>query len=425
MKAGVWILALLFLWPARGWAQEGFFHVENSNGIWWLVNPQDQRVLSIGVDHISYYGDRLKGGGPAPYLTAVQKIYPNPMAWDFEALARLERWGFNTIGVWSDPALWNYHVPYVMILNIATHAGANWQKGQPVDVYSPEFPQVAQQLANQAGIPRTGDHALIGYFSDNELRWGADWRGKQSMLEMYLAMPPSSPGHLHAVRFLRDRYNDSLRALARAWGIHRPKSFDQLRSGRTAAYRADAGIFLGLVAARYFQVCANAIHQADPNHLYLGARFSLPLPRPVAEAARIADVVSVNIYARDPRPVVERLYRLTGKPILVTEFAFRAENSGLPNTRGAGPKVPNQAARGAAYRQFVTDLESLPEAIGYHWFEWADEPAAGRFDGENSNYGLVNSHDQPYHVFIQAVRQANAAAAAIHAHSEPPATGPQ
>ncbi|MGH9507825.1 MAG: hypothetical protein ACRD13_12960, partial [Terriglobales bacterium] len=79
----------------------------------------------------------------------------------------------------------------------------------------------------------------------------------------------------------------------------------------------------------------------------------------------------------------------------------------------------------AAYRQFVTDLESLPEAIGYHWFEWADEPAAGRFDGENSNYGLVNIHDQPYHVFIQAVRQANAAAAAIHAHSEPPATGPQ
>lgn len=422
MRAGVWLLAFLFLFSARAWAQEGFFHVENSDGIWWLINPQDQRTLSIGVDHISYRGDRLKGGGPSPYLVAVQKQYPSQMAWDLEALARLERWDFNTIGAWSDPQLWNYHVPYVMILNIAAHAGANWQKGRPVDVYSPQFPQVAREIADQAGIPRTNDRDLIGYFSDNELRWGADWRGRQSMLEMYLAMPQSAPGHLQAVRFLRVRYNDNLPALARAWGIHRPKDFDYLRqAGRTAAYRADAAAFLGQVAARYFQVCANAIHQADPNHLYLGARFSLPLPRPVAEAARIADVVSVNIYARDPRPQVRRLYRLTGKPILVTEFAFRAQDSGLPNTQGAGPKVPNQAARGAAYRQFVTALESLPEAIGYHWFEWADEPAAGRFDGENSNYGLVNIHDQPYRIFLQAVRQTNAAAITIHAHSEPPA----
>lgn len=425
MRAAACLLVMGLFLPALAWGQEGFFHTENRDGIWWLINPQDQRMLSIGVDHISYRGDPVKGGGPSPYLAAVEKQYPSQTAWDFEALARLERWGFNTIGAWSDPQLWNYHVPYVMILNIATHAGANWQKGQPVDVYAPEFPQVAQEIANQAGIPRANDHNLIGYFSDNELRWGADWRGQQSMLEMYLAMPGSAPGHVHAVRFLRERYNDNLKTLARAWGIHRPKDFDFLRqAGHTAAYRADAAAFLGQVAARYFQVCSNAIHQADPNHLYLGARFSLPLPQPVAEAARIADVVSVNIYASDPRPEVRRLYRLTGKPILVTEFAFRAEDSGLPNTQGAGPKVPNQAARAGAYRQFVSDLESLPEAIGYHWFEWEDEPAVGRFDGENSNYGLVNIHDQPYQTFVQAVRQANAAALAIHAHSEPPATAP-
>ncbi|MGH9534846.1 MAG: hypothetical protein ACRD2E_08310 [Terriglobales bacterium] len=421
--AGLCALALLCLWPLRSWAQVGFFHVENQDGIWWLVNPQGQPTLSIGVDHISYRGDATQGGGPAPYFAAVQKQYPTEMAWDLGALARLERWGFNTVGAWSDPSLWNYHVPYVMILGIAAHAGANWQKGKPVDVFAPVFPQVARQLADQAGIPRTGDHNLIGYFSDNELRWGADWRGRKSMLMLYLAMPLSAPGHQHAADFLRQRYHDNLRALARAWGIRRPKDFDYLRqAGRTAAYQSDAAAFLAQVAARYFQVCASAIHQADPNHLYLGARFSLPVPDAVLAAARIADVVSVNIYARDPRPIVRHIYRLTGKPILVTEFAFRAQDSGLPNTRGAGPKVPNQAARGAAYRQFVTDLESQPEAIGYHWFEWADEPAQGRFDGENSNYGLVNIRDQPYQQFVAAVRAANLAAAGVHAHSEPPET---
>jgi agarase len=98
----------------------------------------------------------------------------------------------------------------------------------------------------------------------------------------------------------------------------------------------------------------------------------------------------------------------------VGEFAFRAENSGLPNTQGAGPKVPDQAARAKAYADYVTRLESLPEAVGYHWFEWVDEPKEGRFDGENSNYGLVDIHDRPFLEFVVAVKKANDAAWDAH-----------
>lgn len=86
----------------------------------------------------------------------------------------------------------------------------------------------------------------------------------------------------------------------------------------------------------------------------------------------------------------------------------------MPNTQGAGPKVPNQAARAQAYTDYVTRLESLPEAIGYHWFQWSDEPNEGRFDGENSNYGLVTINDKPYAEFLGGVRAANAAAIASH-----------
>ncbi len=105
---------------------------------------------------------------------------------------------------------------------------------------------------------------------------------------------------------------------------------------------------------------------------------------------------------------------MTSKPVLITEFAFRAEDSGLPNTKGAGPKVTNQAARAKAYADYVTRLESLPEAIGYHWFKWTDEPKEGRFDGENSNYGLVDIGDKPYREFAEAVKAANQAAIEVH-----------
>jgi agarase len=168
------------------------------------------------------------------------------------------------------------------------------------------------------------------------------------------------------------------------------------------------------VATRYFEVCEQAIHRADPNHLYLGARFAGKPPDAVLRGARKVDVVSINVYDFDPRPVVQAVFKLTGRPVLIGEFAFRAENSGLPNTRGAGPKVADQPARAQAYADYVTRLESLPEAVGYHWFEWVDEPKEGRFDGEDSNYGLVDIQDRPYQEFVEAVRKANAAAREAH-----------
>lgn len=38
---------------------------------------------------------------------------------------------------------------------------------------------------------------------------------------------------------------------------------------------------------------------------------------------------------------------------------------------------------------------------------WTDEPVAGRFDGEDSNYGLVTVHDDPYRRLVQGVTATN------------------
>ena len=79
---------------------------------------------------------------------------------------------------------------------------------------------------------------------------------------------------------------------------------------------------------------------------------------------------------------------------MITEFSFKAMDSGLPNTRGAGAPVETQEDRAYHFEQYVTEFMRLPYAVGFHWFEYADEPAEGRFDGENSNYGLVNIKDE-------------------------------
>ncbi len=406
-------LALFLALTASAPAQN-YFRVERRNGIWWFIAPNGAPTLSIGVDTIRFAGDQIDGSGLYPYLRNVEKLYPSRAAWGDTALRRLRNWGFNTIGAWSDSDLWNRGTPYTVILDIAAHAGADWQHGVPPDVYSPRFELAAREIAQRQCLPRAGDAALVGYFSDNELRWGPDWRGPQTMLAMYLSLPADAPGRRQAVEFLRRRYANDIRSLNREWKTA-ATDFERVDAvANTPGYLLDSDDFLFDIANRYFQVCAAAIHRADPHHLYLGARFAGRPPDPVLRAAAVADVVSINVYAFNPRPLVEHVYTIAPKPILVTEFAFRSEDSGLPNSRGAGPKVPDQAARAKAYRNYVIWLEGLPEAVGYHWFEYEDEPKEGRFDGENSNYGLVDIADKPYPEFVEAVRSANRAALETH-----------
>ena len=77
--------------------------------------------------------------------------------------------------------------------------------------------------------------------------------------------------------------------------------------------------------------------------------------------------------------------------------------------------VETQAERGAAYASLVSDMATIPYVIGSHWFEFADESPQGRFDGENSNYGMVDMHNKPYADLLSAMKATNARVHDLHA----------
>ncbi len=154
---------------------------------------------------------------------------------------------------------------------------------------------------------------------------------------------------------------------------------------RRAAFVADCDAFAGALAERYFAVTVAAVKAADPNHMVLGPRFGYaPQPAVVAAAGRWLDVIAFNSYDADPLRLID-LCAQTGRPCLVGEFSFRGEDSGLPNTRGGGLRVATQEDRAKSFERYVTVALRRPSLVGYHWFEHADQPAEGRFDGENSN----------------------------------------
>jgi agarase len=268
------------------------------------------------------------------------------------------------------------------------------KKGGVVDYFSRQFRDAAEAVAARACAPHADDPWLLGYFTDNELRWGKDWRSQDSLLESYLKMPEGSPGLERAQAFVKELGRDAT-------------DEDRLK-------------FAGLVAAEYGRVTAEAIRKHDPHHMVLGCRFAgYPGDAVVKAVGESFDVISIHSY--NPAPPIDRLRqitRLTGKPAMVTEFGFKATDSGLPNTKGAGKPVATQADRAAGFASYVEALATLPGLVGYHWFEYRDEPKEGRFDGENSNYGVVKIDFTPWEVLTAKMIVVNARIDERHAGAE-------
>jgi agarase len=362
----------------------GYFHTQQIDGRWWLVTPEGNVFFSKGVDNVNFAPE--SDHSPAPPA--------DPAAWARATSRQLREWNFNTAGAWSTNQLFTTGIAYAPIVSMAAAVQRDvWLKGGVVDFFSSEFRDAADRSAERMCAPRAKDPWLLGYFTDNELRWGTDWRSGESLLEGYLKMPEASAGFRKASEFMKAR-------------------------GGAVPSAEDAAAFLELVAAEYGRVARDAIRRHDPNHLILGCRFAnYPGDTVMKGVGPYFDVVSFHSYAANaPIERLRQITELTGKPAMVTEFSFKAMDSGLPNTKGAARPVATQEDRANGFAGYVEALAALPSCVGYHWFEYRDQPKEGRrLDGENSNYGLVRIDFTPWDVLTRRMKKVNAEVEAAHA----------
>ena len=374
--------------PGGSFVATGFFHTARVGRRKWLVDPQGHPFYSNGIDHVSAAPDTDRTTGLCPYCEAVAAGYPSLDAWADAQVARLRSWGFNTLGAFSDDSSrLRSQMPYTVLLSMAS--GDDW--------FAPAFATHADDVAASLAAFRD-DPNLLGYFTDSEVHWGPDWRRATPVLDDYLALPEGSPG----------------RAVA-------------------DAHVGDPSGFLYALAQRYFSVTTEAIRRYDPNHLILGVKAVAQLIEPeLLRAARpYVDVWSIDDYQILPAvqqairtgwpaylpdiPGFAPFERIVGKPILVAEYGFRAADSGLPNTwPPLFPTFTSQLDRARAYSAYVTRLHHTPWVVGDHWFEYTDEPAGGRFDGENSNWGVLSTADVPYGTLVNRMIKVHADAPGAH-----------
>jgi hypothetical protein len=399
-------------------AKPGFFSVMQKDGRHWLADPQGRPFFCTAVNSVEMGAEpgELKPGKPE-YCGL--KHYPDAAAWTKANLARLDSWGFNTLGGYSDMTLFKgLPRPYTVALVMGSLLGIPW-----VDPGSPEnLAKLAEEAARLA--PRRDDPNLIGYFIDNEMGW---W--DESITAFWLSQGMNERPKRELLKMLKADYAGDLGRLQKDFAISpAPSSWDSLEGRlakcalRGASRPPTVDRFLGWLAGEYYANVAAAIRKVDPNHLLLGDRYlSYYSPAVAAAAGRVMDVVSSNYNSYSEAgwaspAFFDGLYALSGKPVMVTEFYFSAmdNTTGNPNSHGPFITVATQAERAKGAAAMASIFAKLPYVVGYHWFQYFDEPKFGRGDGEDFNFGLLDIHDQPYTLLTQALGAVNFDAARLH-----------
>lgn len=419
----------------------GYFRPEKVDGQWWLVDPEGRLFWSHGIDVVGasnvtgvadreqYFKDLPQAGTAlAEYFgqgwwaprgfyesripfTTFSHHFANlhrkyGQSWESEHAdmvhRRLNSWGMNTIGNWSDSDIYlQNRTPYLATVGIngpeLQGSEGWWRKFH--DVFDPGFRTTVRE-AFAAQSTEAADPWCIGFFVDNELTWGDD----VSLALATLASPASQPAKVIFVDDLQVKYA-TIEDLNTAWSTSHTSWTALLQSTTppdSQLAREDLVAFYAKTADTYFRTIDEELKALDPNQLYLGCRFGSVAINALAAAAAAehCDVVSYNRYAYDLDDLV--IADGADAPVIIGEFHFGALDRGLFHTGLRAAR--DQDHRADLYVRYVESALRQPRIVGAHWFQYADEPTAGRGDEENYQIGFVDVCDTPYPETVAASR---------------------
>ena len=326
----------------------GFFRVEEIDGWWWLITPEGNAFLSMGMNHL----DLAVLKHPDNIHIWRERYGGNEDRYIAEGIAApLREWGFNTIG-WTEECVsgewgndrapirhspeWSARqyciagLPYCHTLNFGEIEDFNVKPHYP-DPFSDDFALWADYVARKSCVDMADDPLLIGYT---------------------LGGP-------------RPAFN---RDCPGSWA----ERLD-------LADAADRRRLEGMVR-QYHEVVVEAIRRYDPHHLILGHRFAVPPSTPdwvLGVCHEHMDAICANWWVpsiESTRDVLWRWHRMTGKPILIADTAFLAPTELIPNPGGACA-VESQATRGEAYQRLAGEVASSSYLIGLHWCAFTENRA--------------------------------------------------
>ena len=270
----------------------GRFHLEEINGRHFLVTPEGYGFFSLGVTHtmgiakpedtrIDYFKARLgEDWGKA----------------NQEILSHFQTWGYNSLG-YDAHATTQHLLPHFASCN-ATGRTSSWllKHAEFPDVFDPKWKAHSRQILERTAQKHSDRTKLIGIYWSDMPAWDlqrAKNRNGQHWVDTIRALPEGSPGKLAYKKFLSENEGN-----------------------------ASDEDFLVLIARELYSHVGPITRELFPETLVFGERYSgAALPwLVIQEALPWIDIVSVQPGAPHfPKGSFDRLYRETGKPIIICD----------------------------------------------------------------------------------------------------------
>ncbi|MEM9369224.1 MAG: endo-1,4-beta-xylanase [Planctomycetota bacterium] len=343
-------------------AKQAAIGLSEIDGRTWLTSPEGKPFFAHGVTHATN----------------------RSLSQSYQAVSKACRnLGFNAYG-YGCPAQLKDDMPFVEGRNyvpISTYRG-NGGSFRFIDIFHPREQERLAGQVKQTCLQNRNNPNLIGYYWTDLAAWPLKNPVGKNWVDFIRGLPSDAPGQKAYAEFLK------------TW------------TGSNARARDLA--FLRIIAREYFRVMGEANREHDPNHLIFGDRFAFNtlVPEVLEELTPWVDAIAIQppFQPGFPKAKYQEIHELTGKPILICDFAIRFKD-GDKSIRG-WQLQEDAGSAGIHYAKYIHAALETPYIIGAFWCNPVDSTPAFNKSG-GLKQGLFGDGLTPRPGLSEAVLELN------------------
>ena len=427
--------------------EPGKWSTVRENGRWYLRSPSGKPFFFNGIQVVGRIYENFG------YYDWTRRAYRTETEWADHATGLIQRLGFNGLAVaaTSDSAFAaGARRGLVYFTYLGCHDGGPFlvnREGRPLpgipDPFDERWRQKLRRRAEEAGRRWNSDPACVGFFVNNEAHLEGNLAGRSSSGFVY-----SEACGQEFVRWVRERYGEDLNLLNLAWFGKAEKeyleSFEEIlvrkpdplgkvpfmpdptaaaalaqighrlggdeRDEKKGRMRRDFDDFAVYTVKIYADYVLATMREFMPDKIIGSNRFMGASTEEMLAVWKDYDVIAWNsypmwvwndaVYINRQLEEIEKAHRVTGKPILLTEWGVQALD-----VRMASPaaQLTTQQERGVGYGKVVKQVvKTFPFVVGMVDFAYQNLA-----DSEGQGWGLVDNEGRAYHDFATGVLEAN------------------
>ncbi|NLY00625.1 MAG: hypothetical protein GXY83_31395 [Rhodopirellula sp.] len=352
----------------------GWFHVQEIRGRWYFVTPEGHAFFSLGATHAveCMRLDELN-------------LYETKYGSREERLAeffleRFKDWGYNSSGYGPLPTM-EKRIPYVAtIWTEGPRSFSAGEKSRYMDIFDPAVQRRLCGRVREATAGHVDNRYCLGYMFIDLPVWHPKPRRAESYCDFFRSLDAAAPGG---------------------------KAYDDFVTQLRAENRpVDDEAFLNQIADVYYACVVGELHKADPHHLVLGDRL-MALPEWTPDSILVTAAKYVDVIAFQPmgtrtmlRDYIDRVYRLTGKPVLLADVNTMTRRPAKDETDTAD----YERSAGEHTLAYYLDAAASKYCIGIHRCTVRD------YQPWNPQYhrrGLLRKDDTPYPILVDYTQRTN------------------